>query len=313
MRALITGSAGFIGSHLTDEFAANGYEVICCDLNAADCTVPMDIMNRETVQTVIAQYRPDIIVNLAGQANVSLSWQKPQLTLELNTVGVINILEAVRNIDPKIRVITVGSSDEYGSLKESGSNVTELTPVKPMTPYAVSKQAQELFSQLYANVYGMNICMIRLFNLAGAGQNRGYMISDFASEVAAVEAGKKDCITVGNLESSRDYTHISDACRAIRLIGEKGHSGEIYNIASGNTYRAKDVLELLLQKSAVRVDVVSDPSRMRPSDTPVVCGNADKLRAHTGWAPVYTLDDILTDALEYWREKIREETDHAKN
>lgn len=307
MRALITGSAGFIGSHLTDEFAANGYEVICCDLYAADGTVPMDIMDRETVQAVIAQYRPDLIVNLAGQANVSLSWQKPQLTLELNTVGVINILEAVRAVDPKIRVITVGSSDEYGSLKENGVNVTESTPVKPMTPYAISKQAQELFSQLYVNAYGMNICMIRLFNLAGSGQNRGYMISDFASEVAAVEAGIKDCIAVGNLESSRDYTHVSDACRAIRLIGEKGRSGEVYNIASGNTYRAKEILELLLQKSAVRVSVAADPSRMRPSDTPVVCGNADKLRAHTGWAPVYTIDDILTDTLEYWRTKIREE------
>ncbi len=301
MKALITGSSGFIGSHLTAELEENGYEVVRCDLKATENTVAMDILNLEMIQHVLEKYQPDVIINMAGQANVGLSWKKPQLTVQLNTVGLINILEAVRAVNPKIRVIAVGSSDEYGSLEERGANVTEDIPVKPITPYAISKQAQELFAQLYVRSYGMDICMIRLFNLGGPGQAKGYMISDFASGIAEVEAGKKEFMSVGNLESARDFTHVKDACRAVRLIAEKGHTGEVYNISSGTTHKAQEVLDKLVGMANKPIEVRQEPARMRPSDTPVVCGNHDKLTAHTGWTPELGLEEILADALEYWR------------
>lgn len=301
MKALITGSSGFIGSHLTAELEANGYEVVCCDLKETKDTVEMDIMNPEMIQSVLEKHQPDVIINMAGQANVGLSWKKPQLTVQLHTVGLINILETVRAVNPKIRVIAVGSSDEYGNLKEIGANVTEDIPVKPITPYAISKQAQELFAQLYARSYGMDICMIRLFNLGGPGQSKGYIISDFSSGIAEVEAGKKEYMSVGNLESARDFTHVKDACRAVRLIAERGHSGEVYNISSGVTHKAQEVLDKLVAMAKVPIEVRQDPARMRPSDTPVVCGNHDKLTAHTGWQPELGLDQILADALNYWR------------
>lgn len=301
MRTMITGSRGFIGSHLSTELEKNGYEVIKCDLVEGDGNIAMDIMSQAKIQSVLEKYKPDIIINMAGQANVGLSWKKPQLTVQLNTVGLINILEAARVINPTIRVLTVGSSDEYGSLKESGANVTEDTPVKPITPYAISKRAQELFAQLYVCSYGMDICMIRLFNLGGAGQTKGYMISDFASGIAEVEAGKKDVMSVGNLESARDFTHVKDACRAVRLIAEKGHAGEVYNICSGVTYTVQEVLDKLIALAKTEIKVVQDPARMRPSDTPVVCGNHNKLTAHTGWNPELNIDEILKDALDYWR------------
>lgn len=303
MKALITGSSGFIGSHLTAELEANGYEVVRCDLKATKDTVAMDIMNPEMIQSVLEKYQPDVIINMAGQANVGLSWKKPQLTVQLNTVGLINILEVVRNVNPSIRVIAVGSSDEYGNLKEIGANVTEDIPVKPITPYAISKQAQELFAQLYVRSYGMDICMIRLFNLGGPGQAKGYIISDFSSGIAEVEAGKKEYMSVGNLESARDFTHVKDACRAVRLIAEKGHSGEVYNISSGVTHKAQEVLDKLVGMAKVPIEVRQDRARMRPSDTPVVCGNHDKLTAHTGWQLELGLDEILKDALNYWREQ----------
>lgn len=249
MKALITGSSGFIGTHLTAELEANGYKVIKCDLKASADTVAMDIMKQEMIESILGEYQPDVIINMAGHANVGLSWKKPQLTVQLNTIGVVNILEAVKAVNPQIRVLTVGSSDEYGSLKESGNNVTEDIPVKPITPYAISKQAQELFAQLYVRSYGMDICMIRLFNLGGPGQAKGYIISDFASGIAEVEAGKKDCMSVGNLTSARDFTHVKDACRALRLIAEKGHVGEIYNICSGSTHTAQEVLNNLIRLS----------------------------------------------------------------
>lgn len=304
MKALITGSSGFIGTHLTAELEANGYKVIKCDLKASADTVAMDIMKQEMIESILGEYQPDVIINMAGHANVGLSWKKPQLTVQLNTIGVVNILEAVKAVNPQIRVLTVGSSDEYGSLKESGNNVTEDIPVKPITPYAISKQAQELFAQLYVRSYGMDICMIRLFNLGGPGQAKGYIISDFASGIAEVEAGKKDCMSVGNLTSARDFTHVKDACRALRLIAEKGHVGEIYNICSGSTHTAQEVLNNLIRLSKKNIVVKQDPSRMRPSDTPVVCGNHDKLTAHTGWQPALELEQILTDALGYWRKQL---------
>lgn len=301
MKALITGSSGFIGSHLTAELEANGYEVVKCDLRESEDTVAMDIMNPEMIQSVLEKYHPDVLINMAGQANVGLSWKKPQLTVQLNTIGLINILEAVRAVNPRIRVIAVGSSDEYGNLKEIGANVTEDIPVKPITPYAISKQAQELFAQLYVNSYGMDICAIRLFNLGGAGQMKGFMIADFSSGIADVEAGRSDQMSVGNLSSARDFTHVKDACRAVRLIAEKGHEGEVYNICSGKTHTAQEVLDKLIGMAKVDIKVVQDPSRMRPSDTPVVCGNHDKLTAHTGWQPELGLEQMLKDALEYWR------------
>lgn len=304
MKVLITGSSGFIGSHLTDEFESNGYEAVRCDLKVIGGTVLLDIMDRNVIYNVLKRYQPDVIINLAGQANVGLSWKKPQLTVQLNSVGFINILEAVKAVNPKIRVIAVGSSDEYGSLKESGINVTEDTPVQPITPYAISKHTQELFAQLYVHSYGMNICMIRMFNLGGSGQAKGYIISDFASGIAEVETGKKYFVSVGNLESARDITHVKDACRAVRLIVEKGHSGEVYNISSGTTYTAQEILNKLIKMAKTEVNIVQEPSRMRPSDTPVVCGNHDKLTAHTGWKPELSIEQILEDALNYWRAQI---------
>lgn len=301
MKALITGSVGFYGTHLCAELSAHGYEVVKCDLRSSEDTVFIDIMDQEMVEGILRKYHPDVIINMAGQANVGLSWKKPQLTVQLNTIGLINILEAVKAVDKKIRIIAIGSSDEYGSLKENGANVTETTPVKPITPYAISKQAQELFAQLYVRSYDMDVCMIRQFNLGGAGQAKGFMISDFASGIAEIEAGKKDCMSVGNLTSARDFTHVKDACRAVRLIAERGRAGEIYNICSGVTFTAQEVLDKLIAMANVDVKVVQDPERMRPSDTPVVCGNHDKLTAHTGWQPELELDEILKDALDYWR------------
>ena len=261
-------------------------------------------MNQQMICNVLEEYQPDILINMAGQANVGLSWKKPQFTVELNTIGLINILEAVKDIDRSIHVIAVGSSDEYGNLKEIGANVTEDIPAKPITPYAISKQAQELFARLYVESYGMDVCMIRLFNLGGAGQMKGYMIADFSSGIADIEAGRSKQLSVGNLTSARDFLHVKDACRAVRLVAEKGHKGEIYNICFGITHTAQEVLDKLISKAKVDVKVVEDPTRMRPSDTPVVCGNHDKLTAHTGWHPELSLEQILEDALEYWRGRI---------
>lgn len=301
MKALITGSRGFVGTHLSAELEANRYEVIPCDLVEGEGIVAMDIMNPEMIRSVLEKYQPDVLINMAGQANVGLSWKEPKLTVQLNTVGLINILEVVRVLNPQMRIIAVGSSDEYGPLGNQGIDITEDISVNPATPYAISKYAQEAFAKLYSCVYGMNVCMTRQFNIGGAGQMKGYLVSDFASGIADIEAGKREYLTVGNLDSARDFTHVKDACRAIRLIVEKGRAGEVYNICSGKTYTAQEVLVKLISMSKVKIKVVQNPDKMRPSDTPIICGNHDKLTAHTGWKPELTVDQMLKDSLNYWR------------
>ena len=304
MRALVTGCSGFIGSHLITELETNGYEVIKADLKESPRVIHIDIMDQKSVEKVLDKFTPDVLINMAGQANVGLSWKKPQFTMELNTIGMINILEAVKTVKPSTKVIAIGSSDEYGDLRELGEDVSENIPVNPMTPYAISKYTQELFVKLYCRNFDLDVCLIRMFNLGGAGQANGFMISDFASGIAEIEAGMKSNLSVGNLESSRDYTHVKDACRAIRLLAEKGHSGELYNICSAKTYKAKDVLDKMISMSKKDIDVVVDPAKMRPSDTPVVCGNHDKLTEHTGWLPEIDIDTIIADALDYWRKTV---------
>lgn len=304
MRVLITGSEGFVGKHLVSEFESSGHEVVRCDIRGSEGFVPFDITNLENVSDILSEYKPDIIVNLAGQSNVALSWINPQLTVSLNTIGFINILEAAKKVNPAIRVIAVGSSDEYGPLGHSGDNVTEDFTLNPITPYAVSKVAQERMAVIYNRSYGMNICIVRMFNIGGAGQARGFLISDFANGIAEIEAGKREYLSVGNLNSSRDFTHVSDACRAYVLIAEKGCPGEVYNICSGVTHTAKEILDGLIRLSKSDICVKIDPCKMRPSDTPVVCGNNYKLKTHTGWIPEKGLDEILSDSLNYWRQLV---------
>ena len=303
MKALVTGSEGFVGGYLCAELENSGYEIVRCSLDGGDGRVSLNVLDESRVNEIIASVRPGYIFHLAGQANVALSWKYPRMTMELNTVGMINILEAVRRLSPGTRVIGIGSSDEYGRLGESGRNVTEDIPLAPLTPYAVSKVAQENTAFAYHKAYGTDVCMTRCFNMSGAGQPRGFLIPDIASGIAAVENGRQDTLRVGNLEPSRDITHIKDAVRALRLVGEKGVSGEVYNIGSGTVYPVREVVEKLCAMAECPIAIEPDREKFRPSDTPIIrCGNG-KLRAHTGWAPELTLDDILADTLEYFRNK----------
>lgn len=301
MRALITGSEGFVGKYLRAELEAHGYDVTGLDLAAEEKTVAVNLLEAEKVDALLAELRPEVIFHLAGQANVGLSWKKPTMTMEINLIAAVNLMEAVRKHCPACAIVLVGSSDEYGNLKEKGQLVSEETPLQPVTPYAISKIAQEQMGQAYARAYGMRICMTRSFNHGGAGQKPGFMIPDFAHGIVKVERGEADAVNVGNLTSRRDFTHVKDIVRAYRLIAEKGKAGEIYNVGSGKTYSAQDVLDRLIGMAKCPVTVRQDPARMRPSDTPVVCCDNSKIRNDTGWEPEIGLDEILKDTIEYYR------------
>ena len=300
-KALITGSEGFVGKYLRQELEENGYEVLGLDLISGHNTIIADLLNPEQVNDIIQREKPDCVFHLAGQANVGKSWQIPQKTIEINVSAAINLMEAVRNYSSSTSILLVGSSDQYGNLKEAGISVNEETPMKPMNPYAISKVTQEQMGRAYAKAYNLKICMTRSFNHGGAGQKPGFMIPDFASGIVKVERGEQGYLKVGNLISRRDFTHVKDVVRAYRLIAEKGTLGEVYNVGSGTTYSAQEVLDKLIALSPKPIPVQQDPARMRPSDTPVICCDHSKLTRDTGWEPAYEIDEIITETLEYYR------------
>lgn len=303
-KALITGSLGFVGGYLRAELEASGYEVVGLDVREAEQTIQADLLDDEQLRQVIAQVEPDAVFHLAGQANVAQSWKIPQKTVEINVIGTVNLLEAVREYNTSVRMVLVGSSDQYGILGEAGRMVKETTLVNPQTPYAVSKQAQEQMARVYTRAYGMNVCMTRSFNHGGAGQKEGFMIPDFAAGIVRIEKGQADCLRVGNLTARRDFTHVKDVVRAYRMIAEKGHSGEVYNVGSGVTYSAQEILDQLCAMASCPIRVEQDPEKMRPSDTPVICCDHSKLTEHTGWEPQIGLHEILADVMQEWRNQI---------
>lgn len=300
-KALITGSQGFVGNYLCKELRNNGYIVTGLDIQAGEGVLIVDLLNKIAVENIISQVEPDVIFHLAGQANVAKSWEIPQKTVELNVITTINLMEAVYKKRPDCRMVLVGSSDQYGNLGEEGKWVTENMPTKPQTPYAISKKAQEEMAAIYVKAYGMNISMTRSFNHAGAGQGKGFLISDFASGIVAVEHGEKPFLEVGNLATSRDFTHVKDVVRAYRLIAEKGHVGEVYNVGSGIAYSVQEILNRLCKLAKCHISVVQDLTKMRPSDTPIICCDHTKLTEHTGWQPNISMDEILEETICYWR------------
>ena len=301
MKALITGSEGFVGRYLRTELEAHGYTVTGLDLQAGPQTLAVDLLDAEATLDAVRTTAPEVIFHLAGQANVGKSWRIPGKTIELNEIAAVNLLEAVRTVCPDCAVVLVGSSDQYGSLQEAGVSVSEETKMQPMNPYAISKAAQEQLGMAYAKSYGLRVCMTRSFNHGGAGQRPGFMIPDFASGIVRVERGEADAVFVGNLTSRRDFTHVKDVVKAYRLIAEKGKPGEVYNIGSGVTYSAQEVLDKLIGMAKCPVTVRQDPARMRPSDTPVVCCDNRKLKKDTGWEPELGMEEILKETLEWYR------------
>lgn len=303
MRALITGSQGFVGQYLRRELEANGYEVLGLDLQPGEHTIQADLLDSEQLAQAVRRAEPEAVFHLAGQADVAKSWKIPQKTMEINVIGAVNLMDAVRAFSPAVRMVIVGSSDQYGNLGEAGQCVRETLDTRPQTPYAVSKKAQEEMAQVYTRAYGMHVCMTRSFNHGGAGQKLGFLIPDFAAGIVRVERGEAESLKVGNLSARRDFTHVRDVVRAYRLIAEKGKPGEVYNVGSGTTYSAQEILDRLTAMASCPVPVEQDTAKMRPSDTPVICCDHSKLTRDTGWTPQIPLEVILRETLEWFKNE----------
>ncbi len=311
MKALIIGGAGFVGGYLIRELKAAGQEVFATCLEnesiAEDCTVrTLDILDKNALSPLIAEIQPDVIYHLAAQSSVSVSWKKPQLTADINIIGTINVLEAVRDSGKKdIRLILIGSGEEYGFIRPDACPLSENEPLNPGNIYAATKACQGMLGEIYARAYKMDIVMVRAFNHSGPGQLPVFVISDFCRQIAMIEKNKAPAVmSVGNLTAKRDFTDVRDIVRAYRLLGDMGVSGRTYNVGRGKAVEIQYILDTALKLSGTEIEVRQDPSKMRASDIPVIEPDVTRIYNDTGWKAEITMEKTIEDTLNYWRNTI---------
>lgn len=306
MKALITGINGFVGKYLSQYLIDKGYEVygtiIEDDISMDNVKLyKMNLLNKEEVLNTIQDIKPDQVYHLAGQSAVGLSWKNPTLTIDVNVNGTINLLDSIRESELNSKVLIIGSSDEYGVIKPEDCPISEEHKLNPSSPYAISKVAQEEIAKLYVKAYNMNIIMVRAFNHIGPKQGKNFVVADFASKIAEIEKGAESIITVGNLESYRDFTDVRDIVCGYVMLMEKGGIGEIYNIGSGEPRKIRDILDILISLSDKDIKVKIDKDKLRPSDVPLIQCDNSKIKSHVGWNIKYDIVDTLKHTLDYWR------------
>lgn len=311
MKALIIGAAGFVGGYLIRELSAADWEVhATCLPNekiSEECpSYPLDIMKKEDISALLDEITPDIVYHLAAQSSVSVSWKKPQLTAEINVIGTINVLEALREAKKQdIRTVLIGSGEEYGYIRQGACPLSESEPLNPGNIYAATKACQGMLGEIYARAYKMDIIMVRAFNHSGPKQSNIFVISDFCRQIAEIEKGMKEpVISVGNLSAKRDFTDVRDVVRAYRLLGEKGKSGTVYNVGRGRAVEIQFILDTALSFAKCGIEVKQDPNRMRASDIPLIEPDVSRILADTGWSAQITMEQTVEDTLNYWRKKL---------
>src|SRR3989338_9046035 len=264
-----------------------------------------DILDAHSLYKVIDEVKPNYIFHLAAQSYVQSSWASPANTLEVNITGSVNLFEAVRKSGINIPIQIACSSEEYGKVLPNEIPIKETNPLRPLSPYAVSKLAMDYLGYQYFESYGLKVIRTRGFNHTGPRRGEVFAESTFAKQIVEIEKGKKEPVVhVGNLDAKRDYTDVRDMVKAYYISVKKCHPGEVYNIASGSVWRIGDVLNLLLSMSKVKIEVVQDETRMRPSDVEVLIGDSSKFRAETGWKPEIPFTKTMEDLLNYWRERV---------
>ncbi len=318
MKVLITGITGFAGSHLADYILENHPDVKVFGLirwrsrmenilHIRDriLLIEADLKDMVSLKKCLAGVQPDRIFHLAAQSFVPTSWTCPAETFAINALGQINLFEAVLSLGISPKILIAGSSEEYGLVNADEVPMKETNPLRPLSPYAVSKVAQDLLGWQYYKSYGIKVVRTRGFNHTGPRRGEVFICSNFAKQIVEIEKKKREpIIYVGNMEAKRDFTDVRDIVRAYWLCLEKGIEGEVYNIGTGKTYSIKEVLDMLLSLANVEVKIEVDPLRLRPSDVPVLLSDSSKFRELTGWAPKISFTQSLRDLLEYWRERV---------
>ena len=317
MRVLVTGVRGFVGPYLAEFLAAKKGVQVHGIARSASKKLPTrkipkrivihdcDMRDAPSVERILKRIRPDWIFHLAAQSFVPYSWDSPAETFSNNVISQLNLLESLRRLGLASRVHIAGSSEVYGKAESREIPVKEANPLRPLSPYGVSKVTQDLLAYQYHQSFKMDLVRTRAFSHTGPGQPDVFVASNFAKQIAWIEAGKQSPVLyVGNLEAVRDFTDVRDMIKAYWLALEKGQAGEVYNICSGAGHSIREVVDIYLKHSKIRIKVKQDKSRMRPSDVPISVGDNQKFFKQTGWIPNIPLKETLVDLLNYRRQNI---------
>ncbi len=315
MKALITGISGFVGAHLTEYLLRETDCVVAgtvfgpmesiAHLRARVQLYPAELSSLDVVSFILEDCRPDLIFHLAAQPLPAVSLKDPWYTLENNIRMQLNILEAAHRLQLPVRVLVVGSSEEYGLIRPRDLPISEEAPLRPTNPYAVSKVTQDLLGLQYHLMYGLHAVRVRPFNHIGPGQRLGFVVPDLAKQVAEAEAGRRESrIRVGNLDVSRDFTDVRDVVRAYYLALTQGRAGEVYNIGSGKARTVRSILDGLLRLSRAPLEYQEDAERIRAIDVPFIQADCTRFRAATGWEPQIPFEQSLENILDYWRARV---------
>ena len=315
-RVLVTGVTGFAGSHLVDYMLERGdceifgiqrwrsrtenIEHFIDRVTLREC----DLRDAGSVLRTIEEIRPEWIFHLAAQSFVPTSWMAPTESLTTNVIGQLNVFEAVRRLGLKCRIQLACSSEEYGMVLQGETPIKETNPLRPLSPYAVSKVGQDLLGYQYWMSWKVDSVRTRGFNHEGPRRSSVFVASGFAKQIADIEKGRKPPVLhVGNLDAQRDFTDVRDMVRAYWLALEKCEPGEAYNICTGRAWIIRDVLDYLLGQTQAKIEVRQDSARLRPSDVPILIGDNRKFVQVTGWTPTIPFEQTLRDMLEYWRAR----------
>lgn len=318
-RVLITGITGMAGSHLADLLRAehrdwkvfgtkrrrsplDNVAHLQDQVELIDC----DLTDSSSVFSLMKNVKPDYIFHLAGLSFVPDSWIFPEVTLQENILMQLHVFESVRHadLDPVIQIAL--SSEEYGKVHPDEVPVREGNPFRPLSPYGVSKVGQDMLGYQYHQSYGLKVIRTRAFNHEGPRRGEVFVTSNFAKQIAEIEAGiKPPIIHVGNLNAHRDWSDVRDVVRAYVLSVQHCKPGEDYVIASGKSRSIREMLDLLLSLTKQKIEVAVDPARLRPSDVETLLGDPTKFRNATGWEARYTFEETMRDLLDYWRMQIQ--------
>jgi GDP-4-dehydro-6-deoxy-D-mannose reductase len=300
VRALVTGASGFVGGYLLAHLEAEGDDPIGLDRDDG-----LDITDRDSVAKIFAAHAPEVVYHLAALSHVGESWGSPQLVMETNVVGTLNVLDAARAAGVG-RVLVVGSAEEYGLVDGAHGPIDEATPLRPFTPYGASKVAAGFLALQAFLGSGLETIRVRAFNHTGPGQVPRFVVPALALRIAETERAGGDHIAVGNLDPVREVNDVRDIVRAYRLLVLHGVAGDVYNVCGGVGVAVREVAHRLLALAQRPLELRVDPALARPADVPVLVGNPSKLVAATGWQPRHTLDDTLTDMLTAARTALAE-------
>lgn len=297
MKALVTGSDGFVAQHLIKALKEEGYEVFGFDIKKGN-----DLRDYETVRRAIDTIRPDKIFHLGALTYVPESFLDARRAIEINALGSLNILEAVRHLGLKTKIHLAGTSEEFGDNKDASEPITEISTPNPLSPYAIGKLAMDYLGQFYARAYNMNVVVTRAFNHSGPGRGEEFAESAFAKQIVEIEKGTRKELLHGNLESVRNYTDVRDIVRGYMLAIDLEPG--LYVLCSENNVTMQELLDTLISKSTSKIKHSVNPALYRPADFSFKKPSCKKFTDLTGWKPEIGLDQMLEDILNDWREKL---------